>query len=440
MKGSALPSGRRQGRRTLFLAGFFVVLVCGLFYSYEALARVQPKPRKAAAHDRAPGRAPRGAGGGAAAGVSAGGWCPSYRGEYDPADVRAVLARNRVDVRAQSKLDAACTRMVYAEQNWAAGLGHRLNQWTAAFHAALAFNATFVHTEMNGGVGNHGNYDGWDEWMGLGVGELSLGDARALAKEKGYPDAQLPNFGGEYMHNEEAHRGERWGNALRECGRLWKTGTDKWFYDHSTTSKSAMALKFDDAMQVPGAGSAAIKERAYDPLAINVALHIRKGDQYPTKEGVFVGILREVILPGLDAQEGLKGPVAVHVFSEAKDFPALLALHGSRTPGGLALTVALHPDMAPRPSFWHLTQADFLLMSYSSFSWAAAQLALRPLTFSPRSSDDYRMCGDTSVCCDAIVGAERGVCHLDAHFRVAATARRIAAQQSCGLWDSSAPY
>jgi hypothetical protein len=150
-----------------------------------------------------------------------------------------------------------------------------------------------------------------------------------------------------------------------------------------------------------------------------VAVHIRIGDQYPTPEHVEARVVRETILPALSAA-GLRAPVHVHVFAEkegAAKFPHLAALPN----------VHFYPDMPPLDTFYHMTQADFLVGSFSSFTFAAAQVALRPLVYSQPSSDIFRMCGDASVCC-----MHSGDCWPTAKYRTKLAAERLVALEKCG--------
>jgi hypothetical protein len=134
-------------------------------------------------------------------------------------------------------------------------------------------------------------------------------------------------------------------------------------------------------------------------------------------------VVSGTILPAL-REAGLRAPVHVHVFAEkegAEKFPALAALPN----------VHFYPDMAPLDTFYHLTQADFLVESFSSFSFAAAQVALKPLAFSQPSSDIFRMCGDANVCC-----LHSGDCTMVAKYRARQAAQRLAALERCGLLEA----
>lgn len=358
--------------------------------------------------------------------------CPSFRGEYDPAALRADAARSGVDLWSHTRVDPSCPRFVYAEQNPRAGFGHRFNQWLAALHVSRMRGLTFAHTGFEGGVGSHGRYEGWDAWLNLSGGEWSEGGARAYPGVRG---GTLSNVGGEYYKNERGMKDLE--PQLAECNRVWNMGMDHWFYDHSTSTKAVVALKFHDQMEGRGGMGVALDSAGatYDPTHVNVAVHVRVGDQYPTKERVHADIIRGTLWPALVAA-GVRGMLAVHVFAEdTAAFVDLTGLDVTLTSPGLRAQVFLHPDIPPLPTLYLLTAADFLTMSYSSFSYAGGHLALRPLVFSPRSSDDFRMCTDTMVCCD-----ETGRCGMDAHQRAATAARRVAAMQACGSWAAAAPY
>jgi hypothetical protein len=188
-------------------------------------------------------------------------------------------------------------------------------------------------------------------------------------------------LGGYYLGNEEVAK--RWREHILDpklCNVLYELPKDKWAYDVTATTKFLMASKFHAAMRAHSSGqvlqgglasapTGAIKpppmpKLIYDAAAVHVAVHIRIGDQYPTPEHVEARVVSGTILPAL-REAGLRAPVHVHVFAEkegAEKFPALAALPNVR----------FYPDMAPLDTFYHLTQADFLVESFSSFSFAAA--------------------------------------------------------------------
>ena len=323
-----------------------------------------------------------------------------------------------------------CAKFVAASQNQGAGIGHRLVAYSMALHVALWWNLTFAHTSLDGGGGAHGSYNGWDSWLAFTVGEQGFDD---VLKRPGLRRVQLPSLGGYYQYNEIMIA--RWKDTItspENCNVLFDLPLDNWAYDVSSTTKFLLSLKFSDAMarHVSGAGlgkDAVFKapdmpKLVYNPAHVHVAVHIRIGDQYPTPEHVEARVVRETILPEL-AASGLRAPVHVHVFAEkegAAKFPALAALPN----------VHFYPDMPPLDTFYHLTQADFLVGSFSSFSFAAAQVALRPLVYAQPSSDIFRMCGDASVCC-----MHSGDCWPTAKYRTKQAAQRLARLESCGTLE-----
>ena len=324
----------------------------------------------------------------------------------------------------------SCPKFVAASQNQGAGIGHRLVAYSMALHVALWWNLTFAHTSLDGGGGAHGSYNGWDSWLAFTVGEVGFDDVLARPGLRRVP---LPSLGGYYQYNEVMIA--KWKDIITSpdnCNVLFDLPLDNWAYDVSSTTKFLLSLKFSDAMarHTSGAGlgksatyqAPAMPALVYSPAHVHIAVHIRIGDQYPTPEHVEARVVRETILPAL-AASGLAAPVHVHVFAEkegAARFPALAALPN----------VHFYPDMPPLDTFYHLTQADFLVESFSSFSFAAAQVALRPLSFSQPSSDIFRMCGDASVCC-----MHSGDCWPTAKYRAKQAAQRLATLERCGLLE-----
>ncbi len=322
-----------------------------------------------------------------------------------------------------SQVDKSCPRWVFALQNHQAGFGHRVTNWAMGLHAAIALNVTFAHTSFDGGSGSHGNYNGWDSWLSFTRGEWGLDDA---ARQPGVKRKQLPSLGGYYGPNEA--NTANWKREVEEegCNVLWQVPNDQWFYDISSTTRALMALKFAEHAEPAKPGSIP----SWREEEVNIAVHVRFGDQYPTKETTHARVISDTILPALRAA-GVSARAAVHVFAEDKsadDLPALADLEEEVTAGEENVAVYFHPEVDPRTTFWHLTQSDFFVMSFSSFSWAAAQVALRPLSFAQPSSDLMKMCAESSVCCE-----HSGVCGFVAHNRAKEAALRLAArEEACG--------
>ena len=354
------------------------------------------------------------------------------RAEYKEALVRDMVSQygKFPEGSWHSNPDPACPRFVAASQNQGAGIGHRLVAYSMALHVALWWNLTFAHTSLDGGGGAHGNYNGWDSWLAFTVGEWGFDD---VLKRPGIRRVALPSLGGYYQYNEIMIA--RWKDAITSpdnCNVLFDLPLDNWAYDVSSTTKFLLSLKFSHAMQrhLTGAGlgkSAVFKAPdmpalVFDPAHVHVAVHIRIGDQYPTPEHVEARVVRETILPEL-AASGLQAPVHIHVFAEKGDaatFPVFAALPN----------VHFYPEMPALDSFYHMTQADFFVGSFSSFSFAVAQVALKPLTYQQPSSDIFRMCGDASVCC-----MHSGDCWPTAKYRTKLVAQRLATLERCGALE-----
>ncbi len=374
-------------------------------------------------------------GGGGGGGVGSGGSeCAGLvRAEYKESQVRALLGERGPWPAGSwhSVVDPACPKFVAPKQNQNAGIGHRLVGYSMALHTAVWFNVTFTHTSLDGGGGAHGSYNGWDAWLAFTRNQIGFDDVLA---RPGLTRHELPGLGGYYLGNEEVVK--RWKDHILDptrCNVLYDLPLDGWAFDVSATTKFILSLKFSEAMASHRAGAASgskspfqappMPALVYDPKAVHVAVHIRVGDQYPTPEHVEARVVSGTILPAL-REAGLRAPVHVHVFAEkegAEKFPALAALPNVR----------FYPDMVPLDTFYHLTQADFLVESFSSFSFAAAQVALKPLAFSQPSSDIFRMCGDANVCC-----LHSGDCTMVAKYRARQAAQRLAALERCGLLEA----
>jgi len=335
-----------------------------------------------------------------------------------------------------NRVNKACPKFISAKQNNGAGIGHRLVAYSMALHTAVWFNLTFVHTSLDGGGGAHGSYNGWDSWLAFTSGEYGFDDVMAIP---GISRVRLPNLNGYYTGNELVI--DRWKEILEDtekCNVLYDMPEDQWAFDVSMSTKFILSEKYTRAMEahlsgtplLSGAEEAPPQQRnlikpppmpalVYTPTAINIAIHIRIGDQYPTSEWTQARVVEKTILPAL-LEAGITSPIHIHVFAEnegAERFPTLASLPN----------VYFHPKMPPMDTFYHMTEADFLVMSFSSFSFAAAQVALKPLCLSQPSSDIFRMCGETSACC-----LHSGDCTPFTKYRVRLAAERLRRVERCG--------
>ena len=331
-----------------------------------------------------------------------------------------------------SRVDAACPRFVFAFQNHAAGLGHRMTNWAMALHTAVALNLTFAHTSFDGGGGRHGSFDGWDAWLAFTEGEFGLDD---VLRRPGLRRVDLPAAGGYYADNEALLK--LWAPVTRDaanCNVAFKVPDDLWMYDISSSTRAVMGAKFAERAAPRRPAGAPLAR--WDAADVNVAVHVRFGDQYPTPERAHARIVAETVLPAL-RELGVRARRSVHVFAEDKaaaELPFLAALAappgagegGGSGGGGAEVAVIFHPEAAPMAAFWHMTQADFFVGSFSSFSWAVAQVALRPLSLMQPSSDLMKMCGEGSACCN-----HDGSCGFAALHRTRLAAERLARIEEC---------
>jgi hypothetical protein len=347
------------------------------------------------------------------------------RGEYTKEWAKETMDAYLGSPPRTSVENPACPRYVFAFQNHQAGFGHRLTNWAMALHTAVMLNTTFAHTSFDGGGGQHGNYNGWDKWLSFTTGEWGLDD---VLKKPGLKRTTLPSVGGYYGYNEAVQ--DKWREVIKgpggrnapdtgPCNVLYQVPDDQWMFDISSTTKAIMAWKFAERATPKPAVEGWSEEE------VNVAVHVRFGDQYPTPEHVHARVIRETVLPALRAA-GVRARTHVHVFAEDKTGPKLPFLDALGREENVA--VSYHPAADPQTSFWHLVQSDFLVMSFSSFSWAAAHVSLRTLPLAQPSSDIMRMCGEASACCE-----HSGQCPFAAREKVRQTALRLAArEQACG--------
>lgn len=177
---------------------------------------------------------------GASAGVSGGGGVSTEcsdpdlaRAEYSPLIVQELLNSATISSPGawpagawHSRVDPTCPKFISPSQNYNAGIGHRTVAYTMALHTAMWWNLTFVHTSLDGGGGAHGNYNGWDSWLGFTTGELGFDD---VLKRPGLTRVKLPGLsGGYYTPNEKVIA--EWRGALMDpalCNVLYYMPLDQ---------------------------------------------------------------------------------------------------------------------------------------------------------------------------------------------------------------------
>ena len=397
---------------------------------------------------------PAAAGALAPAAPAAGASCdapPPYRGVLDPALLTRSLpwVADPADgvVRFEHAVPAAgCKKWLASTQNYEAGAGHRLREWATALWVATAIRppqspVAFAHTPVGAGKGMHGEYRGIDEFLGLALGEGAL-DGQGLVQsggQKEFPCSLEVAVGAPYAPNRDMLR--KWtlrmGNPS-DCGFVYKAPPNHWAEDHNTATRGILAWKFAAAARAraeAGARLPLLPAAAWaDPAAVHIGLHFRAGDGLLVPEAALARIVRAYVLPPLGEELPPGTPLALHVYTNAKDpageLPALAALHGAVAAHGGALAVSFSGVEVPfRDALWALSQADIFVGSVSSFSWIVAQFSSRPASLLQKWEEGgpYKWCLEGMGCCN-----QQGECDAQARLLMVATAQRLGRMARCG--------
>jgi hypothetical protein len=362
-------------------------------------------------------------------------WQSRGLGEFSLLDVSAALPSLGAPAFFHDRVDPSCPKFVQNDVNGMAGLGHRALNMLAALHAALHYNVTYAHT-FSWGDGVHGAYRGWDALAGLDrFGHFF----NQVGARRGVREVRLPGPRGAdpSATRNFALYDEQWGPIVRDpkaCNVVYRLPGDVWPYDVTTTTKPLLAHYFAAAGAAAGGAGppGAARATQWDPSAVNVVVHVRKGDVTSMPEDVMARVVSETVLPAL-RRAGLGARAAVHVFAEfrgytAAAFPALAALAHEGGPG--AVNVTFWEGATEWDAFLHMTAADFLVISQSGFPKFASLLSLAPLTLSFPSSDHVKHAhADTAPC------YYDGRCSFTARTRVRAAAERLRSGEACGLLD-----
>ena len=405
----------------LFLASFFLALHFGASLLPLPPALPAPPPTRGAAAAASP--------------YTCAHWQARGLGEFSPLDIDAALPALRAAPPPapffHDAVDPACPKFVQNDVNGMAGLGHRALNMLAALHAALYYNVTYAHS-FSWGSGVHGGYNGWDALLGLDRFPLMWSQ---LEGAPGLRTVRLPSPSSDGIRNFNVFE-RLWGPLIRDpaaCNTVFRLPGDVWPYDVTTRAKPLMAHLF---LEAGGAGGAppitAARATRWDPAAVNIVVHVRKGDVQSMPEDVLARVVSETVLPPL-RRAGLGARAAVHVFAEFKGytgaaFPTLAALRDEGGPG--AVNVTFWEGASEWDAFLHMTAADFLVISQSGFPKLASLVSLAPLTLSFPSSDHVKHAhADTAPC------YYDGRCSFTARTRVRAAAERLRSGEACGLLD-----
>jgi hypothetical protein len=239
--------------------------------------------------------------------------------------------------------------------NYGAGIGHQLANWNSGLYYARYFHLSYVHAPFSDKK--------WESFLGLGEGELT---EHELRKNGGLKIISLPAF--DSMDQDQIDLiGDIISSYNSDSKILFKLEHDQGYKRQCDTSE-ILSDKFF-------ASSSRKEDKIiYDKNYFNIAVHIRRGDIVVLKEeglstgkkrwmdnSYYVKLLKQVLIPLKDKK------VKIYLFSQGveDDFAEFSEFDD----------VAFCLEMNATNSFLHLTVADLLISSKSSFSYKPALIS-----------------------------------------------------------------
>ena len=246
-----------------------------------------------------------------------------------------------------------------ARPNPGAGIGHQLANWIAGYWFAKQFGLLFAHICFSDSRIPY-TKSSWEDFLGFGRGEVRMEE---LIKEKNYRIVRIPMFG----ESKEQDMG-----MIRSIIRSYTNqrvvflAEQDQFYSDQYGVMEVIQKKFQNA-------SVEREKLLYEEEdGIHIAVHIRRGDVTENSSNPNIqmrwldtGYYARVLKLLLKKLEGRK--FQIYICSQGtreefqKDFPFP--------------NVHYCLDMTAQNTFWHLTQADILIISKSSFSYKPALLS-----------------------------------------------------------------
>lgn len=251
------------------------------------------------------------------------------------------------------KYNSTCDNTCYytARPNPGAGIGHQIANWIAGLWYARQFRLKFAYLPFS--------TKQWDDFLGFGEGETTV----AELKSKGYKIRRLPLFNENNKKEVELNK-----NIIQSYAgkKIIFIAEQDQFYKAQYGVMENLKQKFYSA---PARQS---DHLIYSKNHFNIAIHVRRGDimvdpsnpnltmRYLSND-YFEKVLKQVI----DNIKNSK-PIHIYFFSQGTpaDYPEFSTFQN------------LHwcLDMNVQDSFLHLTYADLLITSKSSFSYKPALL------------------------------------------------------------------
>ncbi len=246
-----------------------------------------------------------------------------------------------------------------ARPNPGAGIGHQMANWLAGYWFAKKFGLRFAHIPFSNSRIPY-TESSWEEFLGFGNGETTL---KELKKEQGYKIVRLPMFG--EKNEKDLYMIRKIIRSYADQKVVFLTEQDQFYEEqfgvmdviqnkfyHATVKRPSLIYEADEG--------------------IHIAVHIRRGDVTEASPNPNIRMrwldtdyYCRVLGQLLKNLEGKK--VHIYIFSQGirEEFEAYFPFPN----------VHYCLDMTAQDTFWHLTQADILLISKSSFSYKPALLS-----------------------------------------------------------------
>lgn len=246
-----------------------------------------------------------------------------------------------------------------AKPNPGAGIGHQMANWIAGYWFAKQFGLLFAHISFSNSRIPY-TESSWERFLGFGCGETRMED---LVKEKGYRVVRLPMFGED---REQELRMIRCIIRSYANQKVVFLAEQDQFYSDQYGVMEVIQKKFQNALVK--------RDRLLyeEEKGIHIAVHIRRGDVTNESSNPNIQMrwldtsyYRRILELLLERLEG-KNP-QIYIFSQGtkEEFEPEFPFPN----------VHYCLDMAAQNTFWHLTQADILIISKSSFSYKPALLS-----------------------------------------------------------------
>jgi hypothetical protein len=238
--------------------------------------------------------------------------------------------------------------------NPGAGIGHQLANWIAGYWFAKQFGLQFAYSPFSSIK--------WESFLGFGEGEMAVAD---LIKN-GYKKVYLPFF--EEFNEDEVDLQKKIIASYSNQKVVFLAEQDQ-YYNEQFGVMESIKQKFHSA--------AARKndQLIFNSASFNIAIHVRRGDIVVGLENQNQNLQMrwqgndyfEKVLQKTVQNIKTDKPIAIYLFSQGsqRDFPEF----------GQFENLHYCLEMNAQDSFLHLTQADLIITSKSSFSYKPALLS-----------------------------------------------------------------